>query len=78
MSDQKVGDILDGLGVTLDLDDGDLVSSAVVVLKVVPPDGSPVLRMVRDAGSDWVTEYALVGNAWDIVRRAKFIEEDGE
>lgn len=69
MTDQKISDILDGLGVNLELDGEDLVSAAVVILKVHPADGStPVIRSIRDAGSDWITEYALVGNAWDACR----------
>ncbi len=45
MAHKAIGDILDQLGVTADLDDGDLVSSAVVVLAILieritsePPD----------------------------------------
>jgi hypothetical protein len=69
VTDQKIGDILDGLGVTLDLDGEDLVSAAVCILKVHPADGSsPVIRSIRDEGSDWITEYALIGNAWDACR----------
>lgn len=42
---EPIGNLLDSLGVDLDLDDGELVAGAVVLLKTVDEDGEVGLRI---------------------------------
>lgn len=68
MSDRPVGDILDGLGVTLDLDDGDLVVSAVVIAKIIgESQREPAVAIGVDESCTWLDQFALVKRADQIV-----------
>lgn len=71
MSDgEPIGDLLDSLGVTYDPDDGDLVASAVVLLKVIDADGVVVLRMCPSDGISWIDKLGML-------RAAEIIESKG-
>lgn len=72
MSEQPAGPILDGLGVTLDLDDGDLIASAVVVAKVVNGEGEVTLLIADSEGMSWLDQRGLIAAANDLVRSAAF------
>ncbi|MEV6854705.1 hypothetical protein AB0M89_12960 [Streptomyces microflavus] len=66
MSDQQIGQLLDTLGVTADLDDGDLVTDALVILKVLQPDGSIALSIGATDTRDWINQAGLLRSAIDI------------
>ncbi|MFG3173637.1 hypothetical protein ACGFZC_01035 [[Kitasatospora] papulosa] len=74
MADQQIGQLLDSLGVTADLDDGDLVTDALVILKVLQPDGSIALSIGATDTRDWINQTGLLRAAIDIsegnIRRA--------
>ena len=58
---KAIGDILDQLGVTADLDDGDLVSSAVVVLAIlIEGDQAPRLTIATSEGIGWIQQAGLL------------------
>lgn len=54
------------LGISLDLEDGDLVSDAVLIAKVHKPDGTVIVACKSSEGTDWVTRRGLVAAAADI------------
>jgi hypothetical protein len=58
MAEQKIGQLLDALGVTIDLDEGDMVVDAHVLLKLVKDDGTVSLVKAVSESLDWIT---LVG-----------------
>jgi hypothetical protein len=58
MAEQKIGQLLDSLGVTVDLDEGDMVVDAHVLLKLVKDDGTVSLVKAVSETLDWIT---LVG-----------------
>jgi len=60
MTAQPLGQILDGLGCQSALEDGDLVSAAVVVLKVVEPDGRVRLAMCWSDGLCWIDRIGML------------------
>lgn len=60
MADQRIGQLLDTLGVTADLDDGDLVTDAHIVLKVVKADGGTTLIKATSEALDWVTSIGML------------------
>lgn len=60
MPDQQIGQLLDTLGVTADLDDGDLVTDAHIVLKVVKADGGTTLIKATSEALDWVTSIGML------------------
>lgn len=66
MADQQIGQLLDTLGVTADLDDGDLVTDALVILKVLQPDGSIALSIGATDTRDWINQAGLLRSAIDI------------
>ena len=60
MAEQPIGPILDGLGVTLDLDDGELVETAFVITKIVGADGTVLLGTYGPDGLSWLEQLGLV------------------
>lgn len=67
MADQPIGPILDGLGVTIDLDDGDLIESALVLAKHVDADGLVSLSLASSDGMSWLEQLGLLAAAQQIV-----------
>lgn len=66
-ADQRAGPILDGLGITLNLEDGDLVASALVLAKVVKVDGQVALLIEDSDGMSWLDQHGLVAAAAAII-----------
>lgn len=67
MTEQLIGPILDGLGTTIDLDNGDLVASAFVIAKVIDRDGDAVLTLASSDGLSWIEQNGLLASAQQIV-----------
>ena len=58
-----LGEIVDGLGAHITLDDGDLVASVVVLSKIIAPDGLVRLAMATNEGLDWIDQTGMVSVA---------------
>jgi hypothetical protein len=71
VNEQPIGPILDGLGTTLELDDGDLVASALVIAKVVDKDGDVSLALASSEGLSWIEQNGLLTSAQQIVNQAE-------
>lgn len=67
MTEHPIGPILDGLGTTIDLDEGDLVASAFVIAKVVEPNGEVSLAIASSEGLSWIEQNGLLTSAQQIV-----------
>ena len=76
MADQPIGPVLDGLGVTIDLDGGDLVESAVVIAKVHLADGSVSVALSDSTGLSWIDQLGLLAAAQQIVNDRPFRHPD--
>ncbi|MGW4223022.1 hypothetical protein ACWEG1_06145 [Streptomyces bauhiniae] len=68
MPEQRVGELLDHLDVTADLDEGDLIVDALVILKVLQPDGSIALSIGGTNTRDWINQTGLLRAAVDYAR----------
>lgn len=66
MSGQKIGQLLDSLGVTGELSEGDMPTDALVILKVVTPEGRTAVTIAASEASDWVTQKGLLAAAAEI------------
>jgi hypothetical protein len=66
MADQKIGQLLDSLGVTVDLDEGDLPTDAHVILKIVKADGAVSLVKAASESLDWITTLGMLTAALEI------------
>lgn len=60
MARQPIGQLLDTLGVTVDIDEGDMATDAVVILKVVKADGSVSLAKGGSESLDWITALGML------------------
>jgi hypothetical protein len=63
MSDeaQPIGQRLDALGIRSTMEDGDLISSAVVIMSVLPEgSGDPFLRVCFSEGMSWIERYGML------------------
>lgn len=74
--EQKIGEVLDGLGITLDLDDGDLVASALVLAKVVGEDGQVSLFVGESEGLSWLEQIGLVTAAQQAIQQTQIAPRD--
>ncbi|WP_405925427.1 hypothetical protein [Streptomyces sp. NBC_00035] len=70
MAKQKVGQIIDALGVVVDLDEGDLPTDAYVILRIVKADGSVSMSGARSESLDWITRLGMI-------TAAQHLENDG-
>lgn len=57
---QPIGDIIDSLGVRSTPKEGDLVSGAVVLLKVVEPDGGVRMSVTWSEGMSWLERAGML------------------
>jgi len=58
---ESIGNLIDTLGVRAELNEGDLVSSAVVVMAVlVEGDNSPRLTIASSDGLSWIEQAGLL------------------
>ncbi|MEU2780546.1 hypothetical protein [Streptomyces sp. NPDC007110] len=60
MAEQKIGQLIDSLGVQVDLEEGDLPTDAFVILKIVKADGTVSLASARSEGLDWITRLGML------------------
>ncbi|MFE9398653.1 hypothetical protein [Streptomyces flavidovirens] len=60
MPEQKIGQMLDAIGVVADLDEGDMAVDAIVILKLVKEDGTVSLVKGRSESLDWITALGMV------------------
>lgn len=68
MADQKVGVLLDNLGVTMALSDGDMVTDVVVIAKNVSAAGEVSLIIGKSEATSWIDEIGLIHAAVDVMR----------
>jgi hypothetical protein len=78
MTEQPIGPILNGLGMNLDLDDGDLVASAFVIAKVVDKDGDVSLALASSEGLSWIEQNGLLTSAQQIINQTEIGRKGGE
>ena len=76
MTDQPAGPIVDGLGIVFDLNDGDLIASAIVIAKVVTAEGQATLLIADSEGMSWIDQLGLVAAANAIIRAPGFEHPD--
>jgi hypothetical protein len=58
---KPLGEIIDGLGIHADVEDTDLVASAVVVLSIlVDGDPHPRLTIANSEGLSWIEQTGLL------------------
>ncbi|MFF8784823.1 hypothetical protein [Streptomyces sp. NPDC015125] len=66
MTDQKIGQAVDALGVTADLDDEDMVVDCIVLLKVLQADGSIAMSIGTTDTTDWINQKGLLHSALEL------------
>lgn len=69
MTERSAGPILDGLGVTFDLDDDDLITETTVIAKVtrMADGGGTSIVIANSDGIDWVSQLGLIEAARRVV-----------
>ena len=65
---EPIGNLLDSLGVTHSPADGELATDAVVLLKVIDPDGGVGLRLAWSDGMSWIERLGMLTAAEHIER----------
>lgn len=57
---EPIGSLLDSLGLAHAPDEGELATDAIVLLKVIDPDGRAVLRTVCSEGMSWIERVGML------------------
>lgn len=69
MEEQPVGNLMDQLGVTLALEDGDFITDVIVTAKVSRADGTVTVITGKSEACTWYDQLALSNMGADIVGR---------
>jgi len=67
----KVGQLLDSLGIELDVDEADMVTDVIVLAKVVGDDGRVYLAMDASNERDGIMERGLLTEALAVIDRRR-------
>lgn len=73
-----MGTDLNHLGLDVELDEGDLIASAVLITKVVKADGSVAVAISDSEGVSWVEQLGLLTAATEIIRSTSRFEGDDD
>lgn len=57
---EPIGPILEGLGITWEAHDGDLISDVIVIAKVIDHDGNVGLRSRYSTGMSWIERLGML------------------
>lgn len=60
---KPIGEIIDGLGVISSLEDGELVSEAMVIMCVIDEDGVERLAVAWSEGMSWIKRSGMLWEA---------------
>jgi hypothetical protein len=76
-TDTPIGIIIDGLGCSASLEEHDLIADAVVIMKVIEPDGSVRLSIAWSDGMSWIERLGMLRAAEhiDLPRQAEAIDD---
>jgi hypothetical protein len=78
MAEKKIGELLDSLNTTLELDDGDMVTDVVIIAKIVLPDGAVSLGIGQSETTTWLDQLGLVHGAIGVIRQGRFTQGDDD
>ena len=65
---QRIGQMIDSLGVTADIHEGDLYPSVIVIMKVIGADGGSGIIMETSEGCGWLDQVGMMAVASEIIR----------
>lgn len=78
MTEQLIGPILDGLGIPINLDDGELVETALVIAKIVDGDGEVLLGLYGPENLSWLDKLGLVEAAKNRITARPWTDRDDD
>lgn len=61
----KIGERLDQMGIDPNLEEDELISDVILVMKVVMGDGTPYVYLTNSDGLDWITGIGMLEVARD-------------
>jgi hypothetical protein len=72
VTERRIGDLIDSLGVLAEIADGDMVPSAVVLLKAVDEKGQVGVTIASSEGLSWLDQLGLIEAAKQIATAAGY------
>ena len=63
---QSVGQLLDSLGIQVELDEGELVAGALVILETIEEDGDVTMQILEDDGVNWIKRLGMLKAALEV------------
>jgi hypothetical protein len=76
MAEQDIANLLAGRGATIDLNDGDIVADAVILMRVSNAEGGSSLGLATTEGTSWLDQFGLVKAADNMLSSADWRGED--
>ena len=71
-----MADLLGALGVDLTVGEGELVSDALVLLKVIDAEGGVRLRVINSDGMSWLERLGMLTAAEHLERPSNYVEDE--
>jgi len=64
---QNLGQLIDALGLQVELEEGELISGAVVILETIEADGDVTMQIIEDEKSvSWVKRLGMLKAALEV------------
>lgn len=78
MSEKKIGELLDSLNATLDINDSDMVTDVIVIAKIVLPDGQVSVGIGKSETTTWLDQLGLIHGAIGIIGQSRYTDAGGD
>jgi hypothetical protein len=59
----QVGDLIDARGVTITLEEGDIITNVILIAEVISEDNSSRIVISSGDGTDWLKEVGMISMA---------------
>ena len=63
---QNLGQLIDALGLQAELEEGELVSGAVIILETIEADGDVTMQIIEDESVSWVKRLGMLKAALEV------------
>lgn len=78
MAERDLAEILSGRNATLEMEDGDMVTDAVVLCRISGANGETRIGMSITEGTSWLDQFGMVKAAGNILDFAAWTDEDDD
>lgn len=63
---ENLGQLIDALGLKAELEEGELISGAVIILETIEADGDVTMQIIEDESVSWVKRLGMLKAALEV------------